>query len=111
MNNIKEKIRETLMTDEFSTISSKTKDEIIEKLFIYHEELIFQNEELNRVNSELEAIKSKFKKLFHEAPISYIFMNEKLEIIDRSDETATDIATTELAMLEYTNRNYYSRSK
>src|SRR6056297_2804277 len=87
MNNIKEKIRETLMTDEFSTISSKTKDEIIEKLFIYHEELIFQNEDLNRINIEHEVVKLKFEKLFNEAPISYIFMNEKLEIINYNDES------------------------
>src|SRR6056297_585153 len=86
MKNMKEKIRKTLMADEFDSISSKTKDEIVEKLFIYHEELLFQNEELKRVNNEMEEIKLKFQKLFQEAPIGYVFINEKLEIIDYNDE-------------------------
>jgi diguanylate cyclase (GGDEF)-like protein len=85
MKNMKEKIRKTLMADEFDSISSKTKDEIVEKLFIYHEELLFQNEELKRVNNEMEEIKLKFQKLFQEAPIGYVFINEKLEIIDYND--------------------------
>jgi diguanylate cyclase (GGDEF)-like protein len=86
MKNIREKIRKTLMSDEFDSVSSKTKEEIVEKLFIYHEELLFQNEELKRVNNEIEEIKLKYKKLFKEAPIGYVFLDEKLEIIDYNDE-------------------------
>jgi len=86
MKNIREKIRETLMTNEFNSISSKTKDEILERLFIYHEELIFQNEELKRVNDEIEEMKLRYKKIFKEAPIGYVFLNEKFVIVDFNNE-------------------------
>lgn len=86
MKNMKEKIRKTLMSDEFDSISSRTKDEIVERLFIYHEELLFQNEELKRVNKEIEEIKLRFQQLFMEAPIGYVFINERLEIIDYNSE-------------------------
>jgi len=86
MKNMKEKIRKTLADDNFDSISSQKKDEIVEKLFIYHEELLFQNDELKRVNTELEEIKDRFKKIFQEAPISYIFLNETLEIVDYNNQ-------------------------
>lgn len=87
MKDIIEKIRKTLMSDEFDSIASRTKEEIVEKLFIYHEELFFQNEELKRVNNELEEIKLRFQNLFKKAPISYIFINEDQEIIDYNEES------------------------
>ena len=86
MKDMKDKIRKTLMTDEFDSISLKTKDEIVEKLFIYHEELLFQNEELKRINNEMEELKLRFQKMFMESPIGYIFINEKLEIKDYNNE-------------------------
>jgi len=82
MKDIRRIIKEALKDEKFDSINNKTKEEIVEKLYIYHEELLYQNEELQRVNDELNKAKLRFKNLFDKAPISYIYLTENLEIVD-----------------------------
>lgn len=85
MNEMKKKIREALNISQLDKISKETKEEIIEKLFIYHEELLFQNEELNRINKEITHLKVRFQKLFKEAPIGYVFLDDHFKIVEIND--------------------------
>lgn len=50
------------------------------------------------VSTDSEAIKNKISEI----------KNKKLEIVDRSKETATDIASTESAMLEFAKNNIFN---
>ncbi len=59
-----------------------SKEELIKKLLIYYEELIFQNDELKRVNDEILDMKNDYQELFDFAPLSYLIINDKGVILD-----------------------------
>ncbi len=59
-----------------------SRDELIEHISIYHEELIFQNEELSRVNKYLEAIKNDYQELFDFSPVAYFIINKEGTVIE-----------------------------
>lgn len=64
-------------------------DELFEQIDIYHAELIAQNEELQRAQSELLKINDEFSILFEHAPIAYILIDKKFNIL-RSNTKAKE---------------------
>ncbi len=59
-----------------------SREELIRKLYVYYEELIFQNAELKRANEKMLDIKNDYQELFDFAPISYFIINDKGIILD-----------------------------
>ncbi len=57
MRHIEKLIDELLNKEESLDYSSKTKDEIITQISVFHEELRYQNDELKRMNEELTSSK------------------------------------------------------
>ncbi|MGM0379109.1 MAG: diguanylate cyclase [Bacillota bacterium] len=86
MDQIKKKIEEILKGKEFIDITSKTRNEIIEKLFVYHEELIFQNQELKKSNDQVNYLKDKYKSLFENAPVIYLYIDSLEQIVDFNEK-------------------------
>ena len=82
MDNIKERIKEVLTGNNFFQIEEETKEEIAERLFIYHEELLFQNDELKRVNDKLNNLSQLYQRLFNEAPVIYVFIDDEGRIME-----------------------------
>ena len=82
MDNIKERIKEALTGNSFFQIEEETKEEIAERLFIYHEELLFQNDELKRVNEKLNNLSQLYQRLFFEAPVIYVFIDEEGRVME-----------------------------
>jgi len=82
MENIKEKIMQVNEEHQLKGLSTKSKEEIIESLFIYHEELIFQNDELKIANNVLESVKNRYTVLFNEAPVIFVFINVEGKIVE-----------------------------
>ncbi len=62
--------------------SDLSKEELINKLFVYYEGLIVQNNELKRVNEKILNIKDSYQELFDFAPVSYFIINDKGVILD-----------------------------
>jgi len=87
MDKINEKIKETLKEKDLIAVKLEyeTKEQIIQKLSVYHEELSYQNEELKRINSDLEKKHFEYEQLFMDAPISYLLLDEELKIIKYND--------------------------
>ncbi len=67
-------------TDLEHSFSENSVQELIHKLSVYHEELLFQNEELARSKAEIEKIEAKFKNLFNNSPLGYVVTDEELKI-------------------------------
>jgi len=65
----------------FKDLSSKTVEEILEEVSIYHQELEYQNLELSRIREELEQSNAHYKELFEDAPLGYVVVDEKDSII------------------------------
>ncbi len=63
---------------------------LVEKISIYHEELIFQNEELKRINEYLEKIKNDYQNLFYSAPVAYFVVDNFATILE-SNHTANKL--------------------
>lgn len=81
-NKIKELIESTIKkgTDIEHSFSETSVEELVHKLSVYHEELIFQNEELARSKAEIEKIEAKFENLFNNSPLGYVITDEELVI-------------------------------
>lgn len=83
---IKERILETLkQSQDLSldpSLAQKSRDEIVENLLQYHEELIFQNDELKASYAALEVLQQKYEMLFEKAPMMYIYLDESFKIIE-----------------------------
>ena len=62
-------------------LSSKSMDQILEEISIYHQELEYQNMELSRIRSELEISQRHYYDLFNEAPIGYVLFNRDYSIV------------------------------
>ncbi len=84
MNKWKE-IEEILENSSWS-LDSDPRNELIQKISVYHEELVFQNEELQRVNERLEQVKDDYLELFEFAPVSYFIINKMGEILNANSE-------------------------
>ncbi len=54
-----------------------TRQELIEQITVYNEELVFQNEELRRINLNLEDLKNDYQQLFDFAPVNYFIINKE----------------------------------
>ncbi len=86
MANYKHDIELFLEKNMLSDIDSKPKEEIIQSLSIYHEELRFQNDELRRINTELEYSKMEYEQLFMESPVGYLLLDDEFYIIKSNAE-------------------------
>lgn len=66
---------------DYNELLDMQKEMIIEKLSIYHEELLFQNDELHRTNDELEKSTKLYFELFNQTPVPIIVIdiNSKIE--------------------------------
>ncbi len=60
---------------------------LVEKLSIYHEELVFQNDELKRVNEYLENVKNDYQHLFYSAPVAYFIIDNFATILETNHNT------------------------
>jgi PAS domain S-box-containing protein len=87
LQELRHKIEETLKKGRQSeSLAKKSLDELIEEVFVYHQELEVQNEELRRAQIELEESKQHFGDLFENAPIGYVYFNENL-FIEQANRT------------------------
>lgn len=68
--NIKNVLKERELDSRF--IQNKS----LEEFSVYHQELTYQNEELRRIQRELEASKEHYYKMFYDAPLGYVLVNE-----------------------------------
>lgn len=75
-----EKIKSTL-NQTLHQLDDQSKEDLIQQISVYHEELYFQNEELKRINLLLEKTKDDFQYLFDAAPIGYITIDSDDNIL------------------------------
>jgi len=61
-------------------LSSRTMDEILEEIGIYHQELEYQNVELMRIRDELELSREHYYSLFDDAPLGYVVIDQGHQI-------------------------------
>jgi PAS domain S-box-containing protein len=61
-------------------LSSRTMDEILEEIGIYHQELEYQNVELMRIRDELELSREHYYSLFDDAPLGYVIIDRDHQI-------------------------------
>jgi len=86
-NNRKEALRKRIedvlknRKSDLSDLGSKTLEEILQEVSIYHEELEYQNLELQRVYGELEKTQSHYVELFQDAPMGYVVVDEENKIL------------------------------
>ena len=90
MEDIRRVIEQIIRDNLPKNIEHRSKSEIIEMLFVYHEELKYQNEELRRINGELESALKATEELFQEAPVGYLVLNTAGMII-KFNSTAVKI--------------------
>lgn len=64
---------------------TKSLEQLVEELKIYHIELEFQNDELKRIQHELEKSRDDYQGLFNQAPIGYLVLDENLRIVSYND--------------------------
>ncbi|NHB69074.1 PAS domain S-box protein [Perlabentimonas gracilis] len=86
-NNRKEALRKRIedvlknRKPDLSELGSKTLEEILQEVSIYHQELEYQNLELQRVYGELEKTQSHYVELFQDAPMGYVVVDEENKIL------------------------------
>ncbi len=86
MNNKWKQIEEELKNLPLTT-NDFSKEELIQRISIYHEELILQNDELKQINADLEKVNSDFRELFESTPIAYVIIDNN-GIIKQANTTA-----------------------
>ena len=64
---------------------TKSLEQLVEELRVYHVELEFQNDELKRIQQELEKSRDDYQGLFNQAPIGFLVLGENLSIISFND--------------------------
>jgi len=90
-NNKKDKFREQIndvLTNKnkvLSDVYAKSLEQLIEDLKIYQYELEFQNDELRRIQNQLQDTVAEFEELFQDAPLGYIIMDEKFQVLRFND--------------------------
>ncbi len=86
-NNRKEALRKRIedvlknRKPDLSDLGSKTLEEILQEVSIYHQELEYQNLELQRVYDELEKSQFHYVELFQDAPMGYVVVDEANKIL------------------------------
>lgn len=80
MDEIRNRINTALENNDIGIDLENTISEALEKLLIYHEELRFQNEELKRTNELIGKLKHDYEILFIDAPVSYLILDEDMNI-------------------------------
>lgn len=87
MDKINRRIWQVLKEKELNVaeFEKDTKEQIVQKLSVYHEELSYQNEELKRINRDLEKKHLEYERLFMDAPICYLILDEELKIKKYND--------------------------
>lgn len=82
-NDLQDRINHILESKKVDELffSSRTFNEIIQEISIYHQELEYQNNELMRIRDELEASKKHYYDLFNDAPIGYVIMDINYKIL------------------------------
>jgi diguanylate cyclase (GGDEF)-like protein/putative nucleotidyltransferase with HDIG domain len=88
-----EKILDDYMS---ASLESKTKEEVLEALSVYHEELRVQNMELMRINERLEAVKNEYEQLFLRSPIGYLLIDEVGLILRANDQAKLILCDNDL---------------
>jgi diguanylate cyclase (GGDEF)-like protein/putative nucleotidyltransferase with HDIG domain len=78
---------------DYNELLDLSKEMIIEKLSVYHEELLFQNDELQRSNMETETTKQLYQDLFDQTPVPILLISTNNQII-RLNESAKQLLKT-----------------
>ncbi|MEF8799073.1 MAG: PAS domain-containing protein, partial [Candidatus Bipolaricaulota bacterium] len=66
---------------------------LLHELQVHQVELELQNEELRETRTRLRKMKEKYVDLYHSAPISYLTLNEKGEVLDANLTAAKKFQT------------------
>jgi PAS domain S-box-containing protein len=67
-------------------LKSKSFNQLLEEINIYHQELEHQNEELKRIQDELDESKKHYIDLFESAPVGYVIIDDET-IIQNANKT------------------------
>jgi diguanylate cyclase (GGDEF)-like protein len=89
LRQIEEKIKRIINKYNFDNTNSK--EELLEKIKVFHEELRYQNQNLIEVNESLEKAKKRYKDLFNLAPILYIKTDTEGIILEFNETTKSKI--------------------
>ncbi len=73
---------ENILKNNLEIADGVARDKLVEKISIYHEELLFQNKELSSINKRLEKMKNDYQELFDFAPVAYFIVDKAGRIID-----------------------------
>ena len=92
MKHISKTIEEVLKKRkiDYFELLKQSKGEIIERLSVYHEELLYQNEELSRANENLKDTTDALQALFLETPIPILVLNTS-GVITKLNSTASKL--------------------
>ncbi len=78
---------ESIVNQMAHSLDDASRNELLQQISIYHEELVIQNDELRRINQELEDVKNDYRELFRFAPIVYFIVNSKGTIVEANQNS------------------------
>ena len=81
--------KSALIAESLEENSSEETRQILHELLVHQIELEIQNEELRRTQMELDAARAKYFDLYDLAPIGYVTINEKGQIVEANLAAAT----------------------
>lgn len=79
--NVRNRMRQSLEQGLFDNLDEVTKEEIVESLYIYHEELLFQNDELKESNQRILKLERQSDALFSNAPVGLTILDKNMAVL------------------------------
>lgn len=79
-----------------TSMDSKSKEEVLEAISVYHEELRVQNQELFSVNEKLEIAKNEYERLFMPSPVGYMIIDEIGQILKANERVESIVSHMDL---------------
>ncbi len=73
---------ENILLNLSTSLDSATKEELIHRISIYHEEITLQNKELKRSYRDLNRIKKNYQDLFDFAPLAYLVIDNLGRVVN-----------------------------
>lgn len=93
MKQIEDKIKRII--NKYNFDNTESKEELLEKIKVFHEELRYQNLNLIEVNESLEKVKKRYQDLFNLAPVLYIKTDSEGVIIEFNQTAKSKITKIE----------------
>ncbi len=81
---------ESILEDASASLDSATRESLIQRISIYHEEITLQNSELKRSYKELNKIKNDYQELFDFAPLAYLVIDNLSRVVN-ANSCAIDV--------------------